>query len=229
MVWQWLEHIASARCAYERALEIIAGSRAGPTELSARVSNNYGVMLLAIGELGAARARLETAHADRTRLLGKEHPETALTLGKLGVLFLSERRATDACRLTEQAVSIVRQTPAVGRILALCLHDHGVVLGGAGRFDQARAALGEALRLREAALNALHPDTALTLRELADVTEHLGDAMTARGYLDRALEICDARLRFRASGGHAEHSLTTRVREALARLGAEASQAPADR
>jgi tetratricopeptide (TPR) repeat protein len=220
MVCQWLEEQPAARHAYERALQIIDGSQ--PTALSMRVGNNYGLMLVTLGELEAARHWLEAAYADRSRILGKEHPDTAITLANLGRLLEAERNPDEACRVTQRAVSIVRGTPGQDRTLAWCLHDHGVALARAGRFDAAAEALTEALALRERALHALHPEIALTLCELGEVDANRGRAVVARGDLNRASAICDARLPARV-GGEPEHSLTRRVREALARLAGEPS------
>jgi tetratricopeptide (TPR) repeat protein len=218
MVWEWLDERGTAREAYECALEILEQSEGSATELGGRVRNNYGALLTAERELTVARAQLDQAYAVRVSVLGKEHPETGLTLGKLGLLVSAEGRPREGAECTAKAVSIARRAPDGRQILARTLHDHGLVLRAAHLSAEASAAFAEALNIRETAVNPLHPYTAATLTELADVAADAGDRVAALRYLERAFRICKARLGIGLNGELFQHSLTHRVQAALANL-----------
>ena len=82
----------------------------------------------------------------------------------------------------------------------------------------ARTALSEAAEIRRRSLPERHPDLALTLAELANALAGVGEVDEAREHLREALAICEARLSTAEHGRVIVHSLTSRARDALARL-----------
>jgi tetratricopeptide (TPR) repeat protein len=218
MVWEWLDAFDEAAGAYERAQDIFTDSSRVPAALCARVANNFGVLLTRVGDLGAARANLDTACESRRQLLGPHHPDTAVSLANLGVLVTAEgdpERGGEVCR---QAIASARGPSRDDRALARCVHQYGVVLLRACAPDEARAALSEAAELRQRSLPERHPDLAATLAELATALEEVGEVDEAREHLREALAICEARLSTAEHGRAIVHSLTSRLRHALARL-----------
>jgi Tfp pilus assembly protein PilF len=69
------------------------------------------------------------------------------------------------------------------------LNQAGVYLRGRAQFAEARAALENALAIREAALGPDHPDTATSLGNLAGVLRAQGDLAGARTRFERALQV----------------------------------------
>ena len=218
MVWHWLDALEQAAGAYERAQDIITNAGRVPAILCARVANNFGVLLTCVGDLGAARANLDDACEWRRQLLGPQHPDTAVSLANLGVLVTAEGDPEHGGEVCQQAIASARGPDGDDRALARCLHQYGVVLLRAGAPGEARAALSEAAELRQRSLPERHPDLAATLAELATALERVGDVDEAESHLRAALAICEARLSTAEYGRPIVHSLTSQVRDALARL-----------
>jgi tetratricopeptide (TPR) repeat protein len=157
---------------------------------AARNLNELARLLWDHDELNAAQPLLERALDIRERVLGTNHPDTALSISNLGVV-LRELGESDTARpLLERALEVR------GRLLgpdhpntARSLNNLALLLQDQGEADAARTLLERALDIRERVLGPDHPDTADSLNNLGVMLGELGKSDAARTLFERALEI----------------------------------------
>jgi tetratricopeptide (TPR) repeat protein len=130
------------------------------------------------------------ALAIREKTLGPEHPDTATSLNKLGMLFQAQGDLAGARPLYERALAIREKVldpehpdtaTSLGN-LAVLLQDQGDLVG-------ARPLYERALAIREKVLGPEHPDTATSLNNLALLLQDQGDLVGARPLYERVLGI----------------------------------------
>jgi tetratricopeptide (TPR) repeat protein len=142
-------------------------------------------------EFAAARPLLERALEIRERVLGPDHPHTAISLAKLAWL-LRDQGETAAGPLFKRAVEISErvlgpdhpQTAASLNNLAGLLRDQGELAAARPLFERA-------LEISERVLGPDHPQTASSLNNLAGLLRDQGELAAARPLFERALEISE--------------------------------------
>ena len=137
-----------------------------------------------------ARPLYERALAIREKVLGPEHPDTAMSLNNLAVLLQDQGDLAGARPLFERALAIREKvlgpehpdTATSLNNLAGLLQDQGDLAGARPLFERA-------LAIREKVLGPEHPDTATSLNNLAGLLRDQGDLAGARPLYERALAI----------------------------------------
>jgi tetratricopeptide (TPR) repeat protein len=122
---------------------------------------------------------------------------------ELGTWPQCERLLTHALTVIQVIEQYQMITEEAGRLLyetASYLQDHG-------RYQEAEALYLRALRIREQALGSQHPETAETIRDLAQFWEMQGNNEEARAWYSRALAI-----REQVLGAHHPQTTETRTR-----------------
>jgi tetratricopeptide (TPR) repeat protein len=177
---------------YRKALALLDNEGAARSFLAlrARLLNNLGVSLTLGGDPGAGGQCLREALDIRRDLQGELGRDYAVTLRNIGLVEQREGRLDKAQNLFEHARDLLGkpQDPEYCRTLHLLgelRHTRG---------DDARAAadLRAALSSRTA-LDADHPDTAVTMRALAAVLLRLGHVDEACDLLRTALPVFERR------------------------------------
>jgi len=108
----------------------------------------------------------------------------------LGTVHMKHARHEDARAAFERSVAIFERDPAVSaEDLANALSNLGATLEALGRLDEAEARLTRSLQLREQTFGPEHPNTAMTLGNLANVHAQRGDWAGARRANERVLAI----------------------------------------
>ncbi len=167
----------------------------GPSRELARSLTDLGVALDAGARLDDARARLEEALAIERRVLGEEHPDTAVTHSELGRVFLDQGRLGDAEAHFRAALAIRRKVlGADDHETATSLSDLGLLLRDKGDWAGAETHFRAALEVTRRTRGPRHPDVGTALGNLALAVNERGDPAAAEGMLRQALAIGEASL-----------------------------------
>jgi eukaryotic-like serine/threonine-protein kinase len=165
-------------------------------------------LLVDQGRLSEAEGEFRETHAWLVARLGNDHPDVARNLNSLAIVAWEQGDTEAALRDLERAVAIWRQRPPTG-LLAAGRFNQAMVLHDAGKHDEARPLLVEALRLRARQFGATHGLVGDTWRLLGEVDAALGRDDAADAGLRRAA-------RLTAQGYGAEHSHARRAEASLA-------------
>ncbi|HEY0602926.1 MAG TPA: FxSxx-COOH system tetratricopeptide repeat protein [Herpetosiphonaceae bacterium] len=137
-----------------------------------------------------AQRYFECALAIQERVLGCEHPDTALSLHNMGVVLRAQGQYARARIYHEQALAIrERLTGKVHPDTAWSLYCLGKVLREQGDFTGALRYYERALAIREQVFGREHRDTAWILHNLGAVWRILGEYARACAYHEQALAI----------------------------------------
>ena len=116
-------------------------------------------------------ALFERALDIRERILGPDHPDTAISLNDLGLLHWAQGELDAAKPLFERTLTIrERGLGPDHRLTAAILDDLALLLRAQGEPADARPLFERALHIREQVLGPDHPDTATTRRNLGNLT-----------------------------------------------------------
>jgi tetratricopeptide (TPR) repeat protein len=160
------------------------------TNQAAFLNNEAGFYLKHYGNLEGTRPYYERALAIRERVLGPEHPDTALSLNNLGGLLDSMGDLARARPYYERALAInERVLGSEHPDTARSLNNLGYLLQAMGDLAGTRPYYERALAIRERVLGPEHPDTATSLNNLGYLLQAMGDLAGARPYLERGLAI----------------------------------------
>lgn len=182
-----------ARALYERALDLLDHHPdAHPDDLAA-VWHNLGGIAHARGDFvaGEAAARrgiaLRESAGSSPRLIAADRSALAAILDGL-------ERYDDTERLYRQAIAEFEGEPVDRLELAVALGGLGAQYVRRGRLAEAVALLARAVELKRQALGSRHPDTALTLHNLAVALDRSGDLAGASVAAGEALAVLRATL-----------------------------------
>jgi tetratricopeptide (TPR) repeat protein len=171
-----------------RATTESARSREDTT--AAGLCNTLGYHLQMIGDYPGARPYYERALAINEKVLGAEHPDTALSMNNLGELLRSQGDLSGAGRYYEQALAIFEKAlGAEHPKTAIILNNLGLLLQRQGDLAGARPCHERSLAILEKVLGSEHPKTAISLNNLGLLLQSQGDLVGARPYFERALAI----------------------------------------
>jgi tetratricopeptide (TPR) repeat protein len=198
------------------ALALVGGDATPPKgteEKSAYLLNRLGAYRQgALAAYGQARPLFERALVISEKVLGPEHPLTAISLDSLAFLVEAQGDFAGARPLYERALTISEKAlGAEHPSTAINLHDLARLLFVKGDHAAARPLLERALAISEKALGMEHPQTAMSLHILARLLYSQGEHAEARPLLERALAISEKAL-------GAEHPNTNMARCDLAGL-----------
>lgn len=124
------------------------------------------------------------------KILGPEHPETAISLTTLGLLYQETGAPNDALPLLERALQI--RYKALGPSnsdTAASLSNLAELYRTMAAYDKALPLFERALRIRERVQGPEHPDTAASLNNLAALYQDKGEYDKALPLYERALKI----------------------------------------
>jgi tetratricopeptide (TPR) repeat protein len=137
-----------------------------------------------------ARPIYERALAIRQKVLGPEHPATAMSLNNLALLLKDQGDLAGARPLYERALAIREKVLGPEHPdTATSLNGVAGLLQAEGHLARSRPLLERALAIREKVLGPEHPDTAKSLNGLALLLKGQGDFARARPLYERALAI----------------------------------------
>ena len=159
-------------------------------EVLGRLLNQVGFYLKERAQFADARRAFERALAMHARVLGPDHPDTALSLNNLGYVLQAQGDLAGARPYLERALDIVEKTMGPNHPdTAQCLNNFGWLLRDQGELTGAYRYLERALDIRERVLGPNHPTTAESLINFGWLLRDQGDLAGARPYFERALII----------------------------------------
>jgi CHAT domain-containing protein len=126
----------------------------------------------------------------REKALGPAHPDVALSLNNLAVLYDSTAQPVKAEPLYQRSLAI--REKALGPAhpdVALSLNNLAVLYEATGQYAKAKPLMQRSLAIREKALGPEHPDVALSLNSLAVLYEATGQYAKAEPLMQRSLAI----------------------------------------
>ncbi|MBV9786738.1 MAG: tetratricopeptide repeat protein [Chloroflexi bacterium] len=157
---------------------------------AAGLCHALGFHLWLLGVYGEAQTYLEQAVALRQRILGRNHPDTALSINNLGYVFWTEGQYTAAQGYFEQALAIRQHVLGTDHPdTTRSLNNLAVILWEQGWYAAARGYHEQVLAIRQRVFGFDHPDTARSLNNLGLVLESQGEYAAAQGYLEQAVAI----------------------------------------
>lgn len=162
---------------------------------TAAALNERAVTLLHAGRHALARKRAEQAVDLFARHAGKHHPDVASCLDTLAMIRAAQGAERDAVKLLERALAIYDRYPRVRELRAFraqSLARMGDTLRALGRYTEARAVFGRALRVMRGAFGEDSIEHATALNSYGILCKFAGwFAAGERAYL-RALAIAEA-------------------------------------
>ncbi len=157
-------------------------------DLSA-LSKKFGE-LTAAGDYPAALAVAQRFEAGVKAQFGVNHPNYAVALHNLALVYQEQGKYADAEGLYKRALAIREKTLGVSHPhVAQTLNNLGNMYKELGNYADAESLLKRALAIWEKALGAGHPDVARALNNLANVYKEQGKYADAEGRYKRALAI----------------------------------------
>jgi CHAT domain-containing protein/Tfp pilus assembly protein PilF len=176
-----------------------ASAQSDSTAMSPEQTKTLGAMLElmqqsdkanAEGKTDAAVELMRRALAEGERAFGETHFSIALSLDKLGMLYLSRGDLAGAEALYLRALAVREKLDGAEHAnVASSLSMLGTIYLKRENFAQAEAAYRRLLDIREKTLGAEHPETAAALYSLSSVYSRKGDYARAEPLLKRALAI----------------------------------------
>jgi len=164
---------SEAKALHGRALAIQEAAD-DPGQSLAATFTFLGLTLRRLGDLDGARMHHQHALHIREARLGKDRPDTAISLNNLASVLRGQGDLAGARALHERALAIREaRLGADHPDTATSLNDLATVLRDQGDPEGARALHQRALAIREARLGVDHPDTVRSRQELAVVVAAL--------------------------------------------------------
>jgi eukaryotic-like serine/threonine-protein kinase len=183
--------LAEARQHYEQALVIERAALGDDHERVALLLTYLGAVLERSGQSEDAIANFEQALVIHRRALGPQHPELVKIYNNYAAILVGRQDYARAQLQLEQALAIQRATLGEHPSTAHLLDNLGLTMVLQGRVKPGRAAIEEALAMRERLLGAEHPTVANSLINLAGALELAEDWGGARRLYQRAQGIME--------------------------------------
>ncbi|MBM4285668.1 MAG: tetratricopeptide repeat protein [Deltaproteobacteria bacterium] len=152
--------------------------------------NQQVLKLLDAGRYQDGLPLAQRALAIREKVLGKEHPHTAISLSNLAELYRAMGAYEQALPLLQRALAIVEKV--LGKEhphTAASLNNLAALYESMGAYEQALPLYQRALAIKEKVLGKEHPDTAISLGNLAELYRAMGSYEQALPLYQRALAI----------------------------------------
>ncbi|MGB7295583.1 MAG: serine/threonine-protein kinase [Candidatus Aminicenantales bacterium] len=180
----------TAREILDKGAEKISLELQGQPVIQGKLMNTMGIVYRSLGLFDPAQALLEKALELRTKALGPDHPDVAVTLSDLGYVLWRKGDFARAKVLQEQALAIrERRLNPDAKEVANSLHDLGTLNYTQGNYAEARRLLERSLAIREKILGLENADVANTLNSLGAIAYKEGDYGKAAEIWERTLAV----------------------------------------
>jgi tetratricopeptide (TPR) repeat protein len=186
--------------------------RLGPGHdiLNAWRANNLAMVYHREGRLEDALAMFKEAVATKTRALGENHFDVALSMDNLAIELFEMGRLDEAIARNRRALEIYRKTLGPDHpSMAVSLGNGAEFMSARGRYAEAQTMADSALASLERSLGPDHPDLAFPLTTIGLSWIGRGRPSLAISFLERALAIRESK--------KAQPELLAQTRFALAR------------
>jgi serine/threonine protein kinase/Tfp pilus assembly protein PilF len=156
--------------------------------VDARLRQALSDLYETIGLYDAALPLAESALATFRRVLGREHPETLISVSNMGVLLRDLGRLAEAEEMNKEALATRRRVLGEEHPETLTsINNLAGLLQAQGKLDKAEAYYKEAMEKRQRVLGAEHPDTLSSINNMGVLFEARGQYVEAESYWREAL------------------------------------------
>ena len=170
-------------------LETRTPAEIGPAEIAALYSN-LAMTLQDLGDLSAARRRMEQAIGIREKHLEPDHPTLATSYSNLATILKDLGDLAGARQRMEQAIGIwEKHFDPDHPTLAISYSNLAAILKDLGDLPGARQRMEQAIAIDEKHFEADHPALAADYNNLATILKDLGDLPNARQRMEQAIAI----------------------------------------
>lgn len=183
----------AAEATARKALELAEKHLGAESVEAARAANALGDALSAREKPAEAMPLYKRAFEIRRKTLGHDHPDTAETMGSMGMIEMgdqnyreAEKRFTEAMLLFERAGDLHKASIMLNNLAYL--HEEQE------KFPQAEKEYRKMLEMREKALRPDHPDIGAAASNLGALCQRIGKADESERLLKRALAIAEKSL-----------------------------------
>ena len=184
------ENYPRARRFYERALTIRLAQQGMSHPLTSEDLNQLGSIAYFQKDAASAERYMRRALDSDRLVLGRDHPDVAITSNNLARLMLEQRQFSGARDLLIQAIAItLKNRSSTNDYLALLYANLGLAQRGFGQLTEARASLAKALVV---ARLTKHRNLGPIMTEIADLDCVQGEAAAGLKLLDEAAPITAA-------------------------------------
>jgi tetratricopeptide (TPR) repeat protein len=185
MIQESASRFDDAERSYREAIAIFDRSLAANDPRTARAHGSLAELLTYRGRRGEAEKEFALTIAAERKSLGADHPELAATLIDLGLLYVNERKYTEADASFAEALRIYRPLHHADTSSALRLL--GVSLMNQERFPEAQQRFEEALAVARERFGEKHVSTLTALGNLGAVELRRGKLEAAEPTLRAAI------------------------------------------
>ncbi len=152
--------------------------------------NNLALILRALGELPAARRRIERAIEIDEKHFKPDHPLLATYNSNLAMILKDLGELPAARRWIERAIEIdEKHFEPDHPELAIYYNNLALILKDLGELPEARRRIEQAIEIGEKNFEPDHPTLAIRYSNLAMILKDLGELPAARRWIERAIEI----------------------------------------
>ena len=163
--------------------------------MAADLNATLGRHLYMTGVHQEAQSYLERALTIREQRLGPQHPDTAISLNSLAILYADQGKYAQAEPLHQRALAIREQRLGPQHPdTAISLNSLASLYVNQGKYAQAEPLFQRALAIYQQRLGPQHPSTAISLTNLASLYANQGKYAQAESLHQRALAIREQQL-----------------------------------
>jgi tetratricopeptide (TPR) repeat protein len=156
--------------------------------------HDFAIALYTNGEFARAETSVRAAIAIKERILGRDHPDVAISLQGLANVLLELERPAEALAAINRAIDIdSKNGDPESSLFAFAHTARGEALLGLGRPIEAEAAFRMGWRLRSSQPGDDAFDVSFALQGIGDVKLAQGDPRAARPFLEQALRVREGR------------------------------------
>jgi tetratricopeptide (TPR) repeat protein len=181
---------AEAATYYQQAAELVESIPRGSEEILALYLHHWGFASYKAGNYHSAVPPFMRALAIREKVLGLEHPDTAISLSRLTSIYKDQGRYTEAEPLYQRALTIWEKAYGPEDLwVAVGCNNLADLYRTQRRYAEAEPLYQRALAIREKVLGADHPDVAISLSNMAELYRVQGQHTESEPFFKRALAI----------------------------------------
>ena len=149
--------------------------------------NNVGTLLQLQGKLAEAEPYYREVMEGRRQVLGKDHPDTFVSISNMGSLLCDLGRQGEAEALGAEAVAGARRTMLTGHAdTGRIIGKHAKTLAAMDRYAEAEPLVLEGHSILTSALGSVHSDTVGAIRQLAELYDAWNAAEPNQGHAEKA-------------------------------------------
>ncbi len=159
-------------------------------QLIARLNNRVGLYIQNRLRYNEAEILYRKALEIRQKVLGEEHPGTAMSINNLAYLLQTTGRYEEAEPFCRKALEINQKVLGEEHPdTAMSINNLAELLKATGRYEEAESFCRKALKIYKKVLGEEHPDTAGSINNLAGLFQVTGRYEEAEPFCRKALEI----------------------------------------